>query len=102
MDWRSNVKEGDFVAVAIPNAEQKPYGYARIEDGPINDGTEVLVTLYTHATQQGQRGTIPTALLSVPLTSEQFQTARKARWPGGLEAGRAICNQITNQGFGIS
>lgn len=96
-DWRSLVKQGEFVAVALPSKEGAPYGYARIEAAPISE--DVLVTLYTTSEPNGQRGTIPTALLVVPLTSEQFQAARNSRWPSSYAAGRALCNQTTVGGI---
>lgn len=94
-DWRAQVREGEFVAVAVPKGNDSSYGYARVEASPIPADKKLLVTLYTETSPNGQRGYIPSALLLVPITQGQFLVARGSGWPGSYDRGRAICNQTT-------
>jgi len=95
VDWRTQVKEGDFVAVAVPDGGNGGYGYARVERSAIPTDTSILVTLYTQVLPRGKRGTVPAPLLVVPMTPDQFSVARQSGWPSSYDRGRAICNQTT-------
>lgn len=94
--WQSFLQPGTFAAVTIPGAgADYQYGYVRLMSAP--DGDDVLVCLYTRAVPQGDEGTVPTSLLLLPLSPDQFNAARDCNWPGEPHRGRALCNQIIGQ-----
>jgi hypothetical protein len=94
--WQSFLQPGSHVSVTIPGlGTDYVYGYARILSAP--HGDDVLVRLYTETVPHGDEGTVPTSLLLVPLSVDQFRAARKCGWPGAPDKGRALCNQTTNQ-----
>lgn len=94
--WQSFLQPDSFVALTVPGeGTNYTYGYARLLAAPVAD--EVLVRLYTQALPQGDEGTVPTSLLLLPLSPDQFNAARGCGWPGEPHRGRILCNQITNQ-----